>query len=273
MSKRTALATAVRAAERTLGRARVAKLARFVTNEIRLDRCNDMRINGEALVQRTARKMAHPVVFDVGCHFGEWTSSLLAQPGNSTLVHAFEPSASSAARARAALGEAAVIHQVAMSSTKGRSALQIVHEGAGSNSLVPFTDKARMSGGVEVVELNTVDDFAAAQGIDEITLLKIDAEGHDLEVMRGASEHLRRNRIHLVQFEYNLRWIDARLFLLDAFELLTGHGYRLGKVTPRGIETYERWHPELESFREANYLAYLPQWSPALKTFPWWGPG
>jgi hypothetical protein len=34
----------------------------------------------------------------------------------------------------------------------------------------------------------------------------------------------------------------------------TSLGYRVGKVTPRGIEFYEAWHPELESFKEGNYV-------------------
>lgn len=82
---------------------------------------------------------------------------------------------------------------------------------------------------------------------------------------------LERNAIDLVQFEYNRRWIDSRAFLLDAFNELQPYGYALGKVTPRGVETYSAWHPELETFREANYLAWLPGWSDRLSTLEWWG--
>ena len=77
--------------------------------------------------------------------------------------------------------------------------------------------------------------------------------------------------VSVVQFEYNWRWIESRSFLLDAFELLAGSGYSLGKVTRKGIEFYEEWHPELESFRETNYLACLPAWRSRFPRVEWWG--
>ena len=48
--------------------------------------------------------------------------------------------------------------------------------------------------------------------IDRISLLKVDAEGHDLAVLIGASEHLRAKSIEMVQFEHNWRWIESRCF-------------------------------------------------------------
>jgi len=254
-----------------LGRRRLVKIARLVTNEARLDVENDIRHNGETIVQRVARTEAEPVIFDVGCHFGEWSLSLLREPGFEPILHAFEPSAYSFGRASAALAGRGTVHRLALSDKPGAAELAIVHEGAGSNSLVPFTED-RASGETELVPLSTIDQFCAEGDLHHVTLLKIDAEGHDLAILEGAKEMLARQAISMVQFEYNSRWIDARRFLLDAFILLQASGYRMGKVTPRGVETYERWHPELESFREANFLGYLQPWADTLPTLPWWGP-
>jgi len=261
----------VRATERVLGRRRLAKLARLVSNEVRLDGENDMALNGEAIVQKVARGLVEPLVFDVGSHYGEWSESLLSQPGSGLTLHAFEPSAHSAAKARDVIGDRGEVHQFALSDKSGVGSLQIVHEGAGSNSVVPFTEVGRASGETEDIKLSTIDEFCASHGINRVSLLKIDAEGHDLAVLRGATEMLRSQAIDLIQFEYNHRWIDARVFVLDAFQLLEGYGYRLGKVTPRGIETYKHWHPELEKFVECNYLAFLPEREMDLPTIPWWG--
>jgi len=261
----------VHATERVIGRRRLAKLARLVNNEVRLDGENDMAYNGEAIVQKVARRYADAVVLDVGSHYGEWSESLLSQPGSGVTLHAFEPSAYSAAKARDVIGDRGEVHQFALSDTSGPGSLLIVHEGAGSNSVVPFTEIGRASGETEEITFSTVDEFCTNQGIDRVSLLKIDAEGHDLAVLRGATEMLRNHAIDLVQFEYNLRWIDARVFVLDAFQLLEAYGYKLGKVTPQGIETYEEWHYELEKFVECNYLAYLPERECDLPTIPWWG--
>ena len=261
----------VHASEGVVGRRRLAQFARLLTNEVRLDVANDIGTNGETLVQRAARTLEDPIVLDVGGHYGEWSVSLLSQAGHAPLLHVFEPSAHSAGLARGNLGSRAQVHQLALSDHVGESDLFIVHEGAGSNSIVPFTDRRGAPGETERVAVGTLDDFCSARDLRHLSLLKIDAEGHDLAVMRGAVRMLQARAIDMIQFEYNHRWIDARAFLLDAFELLQGHGYQMGKVTPRGIELYSTWHPELEKFTEGNYLAYLPRVEARLLTLPWWG--
>lgn len=270
MSHRTARA-GLRTIERIVGRPRMAKAARLMTNEVRLDGPNDIGANGEEIVQRLALTDPLPIVLDVGAHFGEWAESLLSQPGNAPDLHVFEPSVYSFERAERALAGRAKVHRVGLSDSPGEAQLTIVHEGAGSNSIVPFADRTSEAV-TEAIRLSTVDAFCAEYLISRVTLLKIDAEGHDLAVIRGAGGLLSRQAIGLIQFEYNARWVFARNFLLDAFEFLTGSGYSLGKVTPRGIESYGHWHPELETFREANYLAYTPAWAPRLPRFDWWGP-
>jgi FkbM family methyltransferase len=244
----------------------------LVTNEVRLDIDNDMWANGESIVQAFALQVDAPVVLDVGAHYGEWSESLLAQPGHPPTLHLFEPSAHSAARAKSVVDGRGEVHQLAMSDRSGEGRLVIVHEGAGSNSVVPFTDTARQSGETEPITFTTVDDFCTDNGIERVRLMKVDAEGHDLAVLRGTKRMLERKAIDLVQFEYNLRWIDARVFLLDAFQLLQADGYRIGKVTPKGVEVYEQWHPELEKFIEANYLAFVPGCEGDLPLISWWGP-
>ena len=65
-------------------------------------------------------------------------------------------------------------------------------------------------------------------------LVKIDTEGHDLTVLRGARAMLAEHRIAVVQFEYNHRWVFARAFLRDAFEFLADLGYRGRQAHPEG---------------------------------------
>ncbi len=73
---------------------------------------------------------------------------------------------------------------------------------------------------------------------------------------------LANHAIRALQFEYNHRWIHAKHFLKEVFDLLSPLGYEIGKITPRGIEFYSEWTAELESFREGNYLAALPEARP-----------
>ena len=63
---------------------------------------------------------------------------------------------------------------------------------------------------------------------------------------------------------------SPRSFLRDAFELLGPLGYRLGKLTPHGVEFYPGWDAELETFVEGNYLACVPQVAERLPSVVWW---
>jgi hypothetical protein len=144
----------------------------------------------------------------------------------------------------------------ACSSSPGVGTLHVVGVGAGTNSLTC----AEQTAAVEQVELTSIDDYCHAFDIDHISLLKIDAEGHDSAVIRGAIRMLQQKSIDVLQFEYNQRWIFSSAFLRDVFNLLGPLGYAIGKVTPDGVEFYERWDWELETFREGNYIACLSPW-------------
>ncbi|MCA1711245.1 MAG: FkbM family methyltransferase [Actinobacteria bacterium] len=260
--------------ERLLSRRLAARTARFVWLQSRRDGSNDMSVNGETLVQRSlAAAERHAVIFDVGAHFGEWTESLLVQTRRSDFrVVCFEPSAITFLRLTEATERLTCVerHQLALGDKPGEATLNIVHAGAGSNSLLPTGQRPRTE--QETVRVDTVDDFCGRNGIGSLALLKVDAEGFDMRVMRGAVGMLRKRAVGLIQFEYNHRWVHGRCFLKDAFDLLSPLGYTIGKVTPDGVELYDAWHPELETFREGNYLAFQGDAPAGLPRLPWWGP-
>jgi hypothetical protein len=101
-------------------------------------------------------------------------------------------------------------------------------------------------------------------------LVKIDTEGHDLAVLRGARTLLAGQNIAVVQFEYNHRWVYARAFLRDAIGLLAGFGYRVGKLTPKGVEFYPGWDADLETFVEGNYVACAARAAESMPAVRWW---
>lgn len=245
-------------------------------DQARLDVPNAIDSNGEIELQRAAMKLAkgsaRPVFLDVGSNTGQWLARLLdeaARQGVDSLeVHAFEPSPSTYAQLlQNTRGRGVNVNRLAMSDQTGEATLFEVHPGAGSNSLYE-----RDGGSIsrEVVPTSTVDSYCARLGIDQIVLMKSDAEGHDMHVLRGARRMLEEQRITAVQFEYNHRWISGRSFLRDAFEYLKPLGYSVGKLTPRGIEWYPNWDPELETFREGNYVAQRPERPLALPHVQWW---
>ena len=259
-----------RGLEVVLGRRHLYRLGRFLFNYARLDLQNDMEVNGELYIQQVALGGTAPsplVCFDVGANVGLWSRALLQQADRKSIaaqVHAFEPCRETFAALTNNLngnGRAGKFLAVrkACSDHIGRATLNIVQPGCcGVNSIVTesrFPVQAR-----EEVELTTIDAYCREASLASIRLLKIDAEGHDLAVIKGAAEMLRRKAIDIIQFEYNQSWIEARSFLRDAFETVQAFGYELGKVTRRGVEFYQGWALELETFVEGNYIACTPAW-------------
>jgi FkbM family methyltransferase len=238
-----------------LGRRQVVRAARFALHRARLDVPNDPAGNGEHALQRWVLR------------------SLPAEAPITVLdgrlrLHAFEPVAETYRLLCDQLPASVLVRHLAMSDQSGEITMHVLAN-AGTNSLYE-TSMASSATHPEKAVATTVDDYRSAHDLTSIDLLKIDTEGHDLAVLRGAEKSLRQQAITVVQFEYNHRWVPARYFLKDAFDLLLPLGYRLGKLTPRGMESYPAWDPELETFIEGNYLACTEEFARMLPQVPWW---
>lgn len=265
--------------ERVFGRKNLIRFSRFVSDYARRDLPNILGLNGEWLIQDSvlARVEGSMIsVFDVGANIGLWSRRILGeaeQMGFKVNLHAFEPSAPTYNKL-CEVSRDFNKHNISMveagvSNESGHGILYEIHELAGSNSL-HGTVRQRDGLVPSHVNLIAIDDYCSEANVDHIHLLKIDTEGHDLLVLKGAQSLIKAKKVDVIQFEYNYLWIDARCFLKDAFELLQPYGYIIGKITPTGVEWYESWSPELETFREANYLATLSEdrnWFPSIK---WW---
>lgn len=260
-----------------VGRRTVVRAARYVLSRARLDYPNDLARNGESALQRWMVRLQPPGeqihVADVGANVGRWSQSMLAaasRAGRETdlRLHAFEPDPAAFARLSDVVDALASLSRSALSDRQGTSSFHTVAPGAGTNSLYPVPGASQAT--QESVVTTTLDRYADQAGVARFALVKIDAEGHDLAVLRGARGLLAAHRIPMAQFEYNHRWIQGRFFLRDAFELLLPLGYRIGKLTPHGVEFYPGWDPDLETFVEGNYLACDEGLVAALPAVTWW---
>jgi FkbM family methyltransferase len=175
-------------------------------NEARFDVANDPAYNGEREVQATILHYREPsrktVVLDVHANVGDWTCGVLQQAGDlaGLEVHAFEPCTGTYSMLLKLIGVPPGLAKVVpvrkpCFSSAGTGTLQVVGVGAGTNSLI----SAESTGSVEQVELISIDDYCGASSIDHISLLKIDAEGHDIEVIKGATRMLQQN-VDVLQF-------------------------------------------------------------------------
>jgi FkbM family methyltransferase len=254
-----------------IGRRNFYRLALFLVREARHDVPNNSATNGEQAAQATLIssvmfKNSPLVVFDVGANRGEWTMALLReaqQKSRKLQVHAFEPCRETFDNLTKCLERADITAVIAVnkgcSSASGTASMTVYGPDCEINTICePIGDNPKESSKQEI-QLTTVDEYCLANRIARIDFLKIDAEGHDCEIITGATRMLRDNAIIMLQFEYNWRWIGARHYLRDAFNLLKPLNYFIGKLTLEGVEFYPEWKWQMETFWEGNYIACLPE--------------
>ena len=148
---------------------------------------NEVRAGLELLGARTQPL----VVADVGANVGLWTEALLAMVPDAT-VHAFEPSgAAFAALCSRMSGNAAVhLHRAAVGREPGTATLWSDTAG----SVLASLERRRLDhrdisfDHAEEVQVVTLDDVFSTSAAP--SLLKIDVEGRELDVLAGATKVL-----------------------------------------------------------------------------------
>ena len=86
-----------------------------------------------------------------------------------------------------------------------------------------------------------------------IDYVKIDVEGHELEVLKGFGHLI--NKVKLVQFEFGGTNIDSKTYLKDFWEFFSKRKFSLYRMTPRGNILLNEYHEKEESFLFSNYIA------------------
>jgi hypothetical protein len=107
------------------------------------------------------------------------------------------------------------------------------------------------------ITLTSIDDYTERNNIDRIDLLKIDVEGHEFAVLRGAKHFLSTGAISMVQFEYGGTFIDSHTFLKDIWEYLKDvhPSFEFYKIVRNGVVHVPKYDPRLDDFKYSNWVA------------------
>ncbi|MER5178798.1 FkbM family methyltransferase [Streptomyces sp. NPDC002896] len=171
------------------------------------------------------------VVVDVGAHYGSYTLPLARLVGSKGQVFAVEP----AEHARSVLTRNIGINQlrnvrllpVAAGAECGHATLHL-HDDRSRASLHVSGEPRPDAQSVKVVK---IDDIVPPE--HRVAFIKMDVEGYEPQALRGATRVLTRDR-PVVIFELLPRHPDAADSARGAWNLLTGHGYRMHRVTNEG---------------------------------------
>ncbi len=187
----------------------------------------------DSLLGELIGRETSPLVFDVGANIGEFSAQCI-KINKKTKIYAFEPQIEMIETIRNKLPKNALIFPIALSEKTGK--MQMVRKFEGDRKAHASQIDEQVS---FVIEKSTIDIMVENLAIQEIDLLKIDTEGHDFEVLKGAEQSLASNKIKCIVFE-----IMPRL-------LLQGH-------TPEDVETLLRRHNFTKFFRMTPHLGLLP---------------
>jgi FkbM family methyltransferase len=170
--------------------------------------------------------------FDVGAHAGGTSLKALKEfPG--ARIFAFEPHPKTFLRLADATKGYSVVDPIQIA-LGGKAGDQIMHtyRVPAINSLVPnarYPVRLGEQSSPITVKCTTIDLFCEERKVNKIDVLKIDTEGFDLEVLKGARWMLKRRAISFVYFEFNDIQADEKSVggaLAPIDELLRRHQYR-----------------------------------------------
>jgi FkbM family methyltransferase len=190
---------------------------------------------------------------DIGANVGDWTNALLARQPDAVGV-LIEPTGD--ARQLLTARVPSSMRVLAAAAGAERGTITFYDEGGGSTQSSAFAGLTTNAVAIEV-PVTTIDSVLADQGWDSVDLVKIDAQGNDGHILRGAAETLARGAAHVIQFEYADCWILGGSTLAATIEMLRGYGYDVWVLKPDGVAPYD--HREFgEFFTYSNFVATTP---------------
>jgi hypothetical protein len=104
----------------------------------------------------------------------------------------------------------------------------------------------------EKVEIKRFDEYWEYKN-SFIDLVKIDVEGHELDVLKGFGDLLKKTR--LVQFEFGGTNIDTKTFFQDFWYFFKENDFSIYRITPIGNFRIKKYSEQDEYFSITNYIA------------------
>lgn len=207
-------------------------------------------------------------VLDVGANIGQFLNMLSHElPAYTADIHAFEPVRHTfeTLQSNEPENQNIILNNLALAENERSGEIYYDTEGSGLASLTKrdITHIGKDFDKSEKVRINTLDKYCSEHNIEKINLLKLDVEGHELDVLKGARNMLKKNRIHIITFEFGGCNIDTKTSFRDFFNFFNKvNSMNLFRITPCGyffkIEGYSEFY---EQYQTTNYLVINDRYS------------
>lgn len=189
------------------------------------------------------------VAVDVGAHVGMLCALMASRVGPSGQVLAFEPDPRNRAALRRSIarhghGRRVEVHDTALSDSDGAATL-LRPDGAWGAFLAGPDGRADAVRGffhssvvtTHAIETARLDTFLRSHRVDRIDLIKVDVDGPEVAILRGAAATLRAHQPAVI-VEASAFYSDHGVRPADVLELLDAHGYTVWAAR-RGDRGYQ----------------------------------
>lgn len=205
------------------------------------------RVSGEKAFIEKFLPSSKGVVIDIGANVGGYISELV-EINKNIVIHAFEPHPLTFLKLRKNTENYSnvFIYNKGVSSAPGLLNLYDYGSNDGSEHASLYREVINDIHGSKTVtshevELIDLDGFIEANNIPEISLLKIDTEGNELEVIRGCINSIASGKIKIIHFEFNEMNVASRVFFKDFWTILSK--YNFYRLLPNGMIRIDKYNP------------------------------
>lgn len=206
--------------------------------------------------QKLIRVNTSPIIFDVGASVGQTTSQYRKHFPQAE-IFSFEPMDHSFSKLKTNFGHDPKTHcfSVAFSDNESEETF-FVNKGAETSSLLKPTKESVQWSPVGVMETvrslkvstRTLDNFCRSQKIRNIDILKMDTQGAELKILKGAQNLLESNSIHLIYTEVLfVSLYEDQASFYDLGSMLNSYGYQL----------FDFFHPRYDSTGQIKWADAL----------------
>lgn len=215
----------------------------------------------EKILKRKFNNKKHIISFDIGANIGRYCQ-LLNDSFPESEIYAFEPNP--------------YTFEILKKNTQSKN-IKIFNFGFGTNNIKSkiytykddlisghasiyekFKDVINKDTAIKEVlaidiEIKTLDSFCFEYGLTYLDFVKIDAEGSEFNIIKGATKLIERNRIGIIQFEFNVTNILSRTFLKDFYDTLSLN-YNFYRIDTCRLISLGRYNSDNEIFKYQNIL-------------------
>jgi FkbM family methyltransferase len=202
-------------------------------------------------------RISKVLALDVGANLGNWSADLLDEIPSAEVI-VFEPSKEAFENLQKRfVGKTSI--QCANVALGKENTTTMLFADKSASGLGSLTKRRVGHFGIdfsyqEKIQLFTLDAWLENNGNGrQPNILKMDVEGHELDVLKGATKAL--ENVLVIQFEFGGSNIDTRTYFQDFWYFFSDLGFDLYRLGPRKPLRITNYSEHDETFRPTNYIA------------------